>query len=243
VRAAELAARYSRELRRQLGLWPAWLPDARLRVGDFGRVQGGVFVPEGRVGQLGVRVGKPARHTVADQLFASRGVRQAMLAGEAAEQQVGARAGARIEFGRGFGVVVALRECHEQRVADLVALAAQLDRSRAAGAWSDDRCLVLGVVKARAALIAVSADGGGALELAAGAPAGDLLGLLGTELRVAREASVGYRCVLASGCTPLVRLFRLTRRGELTLRGPAAAPPTLVEVDARAGLDQAPSSS
>ena len=237
MKSANLAARYSREMRLRFGLWPSWLPDARVAIGDFGRIQQGVFVREGQVHDLGVSYGLAARQAFGDQLFASEGVRHAMLDGQVSERQTGAQAGARIEFGRGFGVFVGLRECHEERAADLISLADQLDRRRDAGVWSDDRCLVTGVVEARAALIAVSSDGGAALEVSATAPSPDLLTLLGGEVRIAREVSVGYRSLLTAGCTPLFRLVRLTRRGELMLRSRAGASPArLRELDARAGV-------
>lgn len=231
MRRAGLAADYSRELRRRFGLWPTWLPDAQIAAGDFGRVEKGVFVREGHLGDLGVALELSEPRAYSDQLFASEGVRHVLVDGGGAEATGGA-AKARIEFGRSLGVFVGLRKCREERIADVLDLAARLNHLRQTGKWAGDRCVVTGVVRAQSALIAVGAGSGGSLDLAATAPAPDLLTLLSGEIRIAGEAGVGYRSLLSAGCTPLSRLSRLSAAGELNMRGDNADTPRLLALDA-----------
>lgn len=235
MRGVSLAARYSKELRRRFGLWPTWLPDSPVAVGDFGRVQKGVFVREGGAGDLGVALETTEAQSYSDQLFASHGVRHLLLGGGASEAATGT-ARARIEFDRGFGVFVGLRGCHDVRAADTVSLAHQLANLRGDGRWEEGRCVITGVVQAQSALIAIDAKGGGSLELAAASPAPDLLTLLSGEVRIASEASIGYRSLVSAGCTPLARLSRLAGGGDLVMRGKAAPSPRLVTLDPQAGL-------
>jgi hypothetical protein len=235
VRQASLVKSYSRELRRRFGLWPTWLPDAKIAAGDYGRVEKGVFVREGSVTELGVMLELGESRSTSDQLFASEGVRHVLIDG-AATEAAGIAVKVRIEFGRSLGVFVGLHKCREERVADVLNLAAQLDDLRGAGRWASGCCVVTAVVRAESALIAVGGDSGGLLDLAATVPAPDLLTLLGGQIRIAGEAGVGYRSLLGAGCTPLSRLSRLSSAGELIMRGGQPVAPRLLTVDARAGL-------
>lgn len=235
MRGASLAARYSKELRRRFGLWPTWLPDSPLAVGDFGRVEKGVFVREGSTRDLGIAIEITAPQAFSDQLFTSQGVRHLLLGGSASEASIGATR-AKIEFGRAFGVFVGLHGCREVRVADTISLAHQLTSSREKGLWPRGRCAVTGVVEAHSALIAIGSDGGGSLDLAAASPAPDLLTLLGGEVRIAAEGGIGYRCMTTTGSTPLSRLSRLATSTELVTRGDPASSPRLTMLDPRAGL-------
>jgi hypothetical protein len=222
-------AEYSKQLRRKFGLWPTWLPNSSIEVGDFGRIRGGVFAPEGRLEQFGIAVDPTAPRPFSDQLFASRGVRHALLGGSGKNGLGGA--GARIEFSRAFGVFVGLRDCGEERLEDPLDTAARLSELREMGRWRDDYCLVTSVVNARAALIAVGSAPGGALELSGEAPAPDILTWLGAEVRIANETSVAYRALLGAGCSPLFRLSKLVAGPELVPRGRPLATPQLAEVD------------
>ncbi len=236
MRHRGIAAQYSRHLRRQFGFWPTWLPDAHVAVGDFGQIQQGVFMREGHASDLSVSYPLVNLQAYSDQVFASEGVRHAMVDGEASAQVAEGRAGARIEFGRALGVFVGLRNCREERVSDMISLAAQLDGCRQAGHWSDAQCLVTGVVKADSALIAVSSKSGGVLDIAATVPSPNILALLRGDVHIASEFGVAYRSLVTAGCTPLLRLSRLSSHGELIVRGSGATAPRLLGLDPQAGL-------
>src|ERR1035438_7032557 len=108
-RGHSIAEQYSRQLRRRFRMWPTWLPDGDVRVGDFGRIENGLFERQGRLD--GALSGLAARRTrsTADQLFASDGGRQvAVGAAGASVDAPDAKAAARIEFGRELGILVAL---------------------------------------------------------------------------------------------------------------------------------------
>lgn len=235
MKGANLAARYSKELRRRFGLWPTWLPDSPLAVGDFGRIEKGVFVRQGSTQDLGIKLETKAPQAYSDQLFASHDVRHLLLGGNASGASTGA-ARARIEFGRAFGVFVGLHECREVQLADTISLAHQLARCREAGRWPDGRCVVTGVVEARSALIAIGSDARGSLELTAAAPVPDLLAMLGSEIQIATESSIDYRSISTAGSTPLSRLSRLTNSADLVTRGDPPPSSRLMTLDARAGL-------
>lgn len=224
-----VAAAYSRHLRKNFRMWPAWLPTDVVRVGDFGRVEKGVFV---HLGHLDETPKTPiARGSAAsgDHLFASSGVRQVSLPAVAGSADV---FGTRIEFGRKFGVYMALRQCSEQRLADPLDAAVRLASLQKSGKWQNDYCLVTGVLSAESALVAIGGELGGSIELSALATGTDIFTCLEAGLRVSDEQSIAYRAVMASGCTPLFRLSRLGNRDEIVLRGPATVAPFLLELDA-----------
>jgi hypothetical protein len=229
-----VAGAYSRHLRKKFRMWPTWLPTDVIQVGDFGRVEGGIFTRLGRLeepaGVAMVRIGTAS----GDHLFASSGVRQLSLTATAASVSADAF-GTRIKFGRKLGVFVALRKSREQSLADPLEIAARLALLRESGRWQDDYCIVTGVLCAESALIAVGGESGGSIELSALAPATDIFTCLDVGLQVHDEQSIAYRAVMRSSCTPLFRLARLGNSNELVLRGPAAASPRLLELDPTPG--------
>ncbi|MGA8365400.1 MAG: hypothetical protein WB709_12905 [Solirubrobacteraceae bacterium] len=240
MRTNRIAGQYSKHMRSRFGLWPTWLPDSLVTVGDFGRIEGGVFMREGHLNVNDARSSVDSQ-SYSDQLFASQGVRHAVAGSEALGMTSGVRVAARIEFGRAFGVFVALCECREQRIADMVSTAATMQRRREEGNWTDAHCLVTGLIHAESALIAIGADSGARIEIEAGQSSLDILGMLRNEIRISSEVSVGYRGYVTAGCTPLLRLSRLTSPGELIPRGRSQARPLLVSLDASAEETHPPS--
>lgn len=224
-----VVAAYSRHLRKNFRMWPAWLPTDVVRVGDFGRVEKGVFAHLGHLDEAPQALMARESTSSGNHLFASSGVKQVSLTAAAGSADV---FGTRIEFGRKFGVYMALRECSEQRLADPLDTAVRLASLQRSGQWQDDYCLVTGVLSAESALVAIGRELGGSIELSALDTATDIFTCLEVGLRVSSEQSIAYRAVMASSCTPLFRLSRLGNRDELVLRGPAAVAPCLLELDA-----------
>lgn len=229
MRGNGIATEYSRQLRRKFRMWPTWLPDGDVRVGDFGRVDRGLFVRQGRLDGPPATIAPKGARTGSDHLFASDGVRHAIIG--AAGVTPDGKAGVRIELGRKFGIFVALRDCREKRVSDPLAAATELGGLRERGRWPDDYCLVTSVVHARAGLIVMGSKAGGVLELSASSPVSDILTGLESEMRVSSETSVSYRGLMTSGCTPLFRLSRLGGHGEFVFRGPGTPSLRLLELD------------
>jgi hypothetical protein len=231
-----LAARYSRELRSAFGLWPTWLPDARIAVGDFGEIRGGVFERKGALEDLGAedRVRSRLAKATANHVFASTGVRQSVATVDASN--VGSRAVASIEFGRSFGVLVLLSQCCERRVDDMAHAGHTIGELADRGVWDHGWCLVTGVVEADAALVAVSSGQGAKLELGLPSAAGALIDHLQGGLQVTSESGLAYRSTIGMACTPLFRLTRLAGVHELAPRG-GTMRPSLLDVDATEGLD------
>ncbi len=217
-------------LRSAFGLWPTWLPDNAIDVGDFGHVVNGVFVRDGMIGTFGATVRTRSAKPIGQQTFSSRSVSTRTVGAGAA---AGAEAFARITFGRSFGAYLALDGCAERRATDLGQLAKELAEVKA---WSPESWLVTGVVRAEAALIAVSSGRGGSLELKISNVAAGIVAELKGGAQIVHESGLGFR-FLGGPCTPLFRLARLTDGDELMLRGRSSPAVRLVEIDARVGLE------
>lgn len=232
----KLASRYGKEVRRAFGLWPTWLPDSSIRIGDFGYLVGGVFVPEGTVDGLQFRESTIRRRELNDHFFASRSVTYAVIGSEAGTSFYSA-AEAKIDFEAAFGVIVALRGCKERRLSDSSVVARLLEDMAASHRWKHDYLVVTGVVESRSALVAVASRRGACLELAVSGPGSDLLAQLDGEVRVVRESNLGYRAVIRGDCTPLFRLSKLVSGAGMVLRGASERDnAVLEEVDARLTL-------
>lgn len=227
----KLAARYAKELRSAFGLWPAWLPDNRVEIGDYGRLDHGVFIRAGNLRDVGVATPTKRARTVADHAFASERAVATML-GPATDGS----AVARVTFGRGFGVYVALTACAERGVTSLADLAGDVVRLKQDGHWDPRWCLVTGVLEARSALIAVSSRGSASFEVALPESSAGQFGKIVGGAKIVRESGLDFRTSLAAGCTPLFRLGSLLDEATLMLRGGRASSPRIVELDAREGL-------
>jgi hypothetical protein len=227
------AVQYTRAMRKRYGMWPAWLPDARVAVGDYGRIHQGMFVRTGHLESSDLDLVTSRSASPGDHIFSTTGVRQATLNGDAAlpTSETGARA--RIDFGSSFGLFIAVAGSREVRLEDPVGLAEHLKDRVSTGHWHRDHCVVTSVFQARSALIAVGSSRGGHLEIEGGMPTPDLLTWLTSGVNVLSETNVSYRAIVRDGCTPLFRVAVLVRTGELNPRGAQLNAPRLREVDAR----------
>jgi hypothetical protein len=233
MRRNRTAVQYTRAMRDRYGMWPTWLPDTHMTVGDYGRIHQGMFVRAGHLEDCDVDLAVSRSTSPGDHIFSTAGVRQATLNGEAELQASGLGARVRIDFGKSFGLFVALVDSREVRFEDPVGLAARLDERASGGQWHRDHCVVTNVLQARSALIAVGSSRGGHLELEGGVPTPDLLTWLTSGVCVLSETNVSYRAIMRHGCTPLFRVAALVRSGELIPRGAQLNAPRLREIDAR----------
>jgi hypothetical protein len=233
MRTSRVGYRYCREVRRALGLWPAWLPDSLLKVGDYGRIFDGLFVRDGHVADVDVEVRTSHPRSTADHFFTSRGVRK-VVAGPNVEVLNTNVVKTQIEFGGSFGVLVALRRCVERRISDSMVVSKRLAERVDDRRLPADILVVTGVIESTKGLIAVSSSRHGRLELTTSVSATDLLAQLDGDVNIVVEAELAYRAVLHGGSTPLFRLSRLRRHGDLVMRGRRyQSHVDLEEVDAR----------
>jgi hypothetical protein len=234
--SGSIPLRYSSHLRKAFGLWPTWLPDAKVSIGEFGRISAGLFQSEGVLPAL---PGIARAHGFSDQFFATEDVTQRSLSAGLVVDAVG-RARTEIIFGRSFGVLAALRGCQEKRVR-ATSRVALLIRDELPWAGKD-LVVVVGVIEARSALITIAGTKGARMELSSSIEAADLLGQLDGEVRIVSESRLGYRCLIQGHCTPLFRLARLNSYDTISFRGGGEEGlPRLEEVSARGGLDFAAS--
>lgn len=237
VNLGRIAVRYSRELRKEFGLWPSWLPDSTIRLGDFGHLEDGVFVQDGNLSQLGIDVsrGSSPNH-VSDHVFASSGVVSATVAG--ATGVVDAMHGkTTVKFSRSFGAFVALSGCREVRARWLSDVAQRLLELASSSGWDATSYIVSSILRAEAGVIAISSRRGGLFEIEGGT---FMVGM--GELNISRESGLQYSNIMRAGCTPLFSLVRLAAKGQAILRGAPDAPQSdlyLIPIDARAGIEDA----
>jgi hypothetical protein len=229
-------SRYALTVRRAFSLWPAWLPDSGIRVGDYGRLESGLFSAIGNLDQLAVKVEVARARAVNDHFFASKGFKHAATQLDGTLSTAASSTYARLEFNASFGVFVALRGCKEWRVRRSAKLAEQLAHGVRMGCIRRDTVVVNSVIEAKSAIIVISSKKGARLELRTALPGPDLLSQLDGEIHIVGESDLAYRAVIQGSCTPLFRLSRLARGSDLVHRGDRITDEfVLQELDARIG--------
>jgi hypothetical protein len=206
--------RYTRELSQRAGYRATWLPNAPLRLGDVGVLDGESFDARTSLGALGIaskqRSGPPG-----DLRFSSDdGVKVLFdLPGEPAA--------ARVEFESQGAFLFQAAGCVETQLDDLDALARELVLQRDLELrWKPDWVLVDTVVRAARATVLISESTRAELTLELD-PAAVGLSTLVPEAGISAGAQKGevYQVIGAAGLTPLYRVRRFRRSFLDWLRG------------------------
>ena len=214
-----IAVSYCRTLQAQFrDLYATWPPNAPLRLGDFGYLQGPVFSRKSSLGSLGVsgwktRSGRSAASTFTSSTASGTEV-NFHAKGEANPGGVPlAKATAEVKFSRGEAVFFNAAGCVLEEIEDQIGLGRTILDLFAKRIWNDDWCIVTGVVRSGATTVAVSADANASLvlEAAADQPTVDLANA-SAGLQVRTNRSLSSLFVGEAGFTPLVRLSKVRRK-------------------------------
>lgn len=214
-----IAVSYCRTLQKQFrDMYAAWPPNAPLRLGDFGYLQGPVFSRKSNLASLKLtgwktRSGRSAASTYTCSTASGTEVKF-HAKGEANPGGVPlAKATAEVKFSRGEAVFFNAAGCVLEEIEDQVGLGRTILEMFGNKTWNDDWCVVTGIVRAGATTVAVSAEAGASvlLEAAADQPTVDLANA-DVGLQVGTSRSLSSLFVGEAGFTPLVRLSKVRRK-------------------------------
>lgn len=213
---ADLALKYVTELFNEYRYWPIWLPGRRLRVGDCGRLEDGVFFDFKRhasaygVSKEALKT-KPATRDPVLHFVSSDGVdveTQAKGQNAGITSLPAGTAGARIKFTRAHSTFLAAVEVSELTLVDKQALEDELVELVKKGDFPAEYVVITDVVRAGAARVIISTNAGQEVTLQAEASlaaASFSLASLGAKLSVQLNSSAGAEYGGGKGMTPLFK--------------------------------------
>jgi hypothetical protein len=205
---------YSDEIRNHLRpLFANWQPSQPVGLGDFGKLEGNVFVRLANVSKFGIRFDERSEDRRDQQSFSSKGSTEVKFnaAGSApAGGTVNVKASVEVNFSSDESVFFNAAGCKYSMIADKVALAAAVMERYHNKQWDRAWVVVTDVIAAGATTLAISGGSSSsiAFEATGNVPNIDLADAkIGLSIKSSRN--VGYQVAAAQGLTPLIALSRI----------------------------------
>jgi hypothetical protein len=205
---------YSDEIRNHLRpLFANWQPSQPVALGDFGKLEGNIFVRLGNVKQFGIPFTEYSENRKDQQSFASKGSTEIKFnAGGSAPVggTVNVKANLEVNFSSEDSVFFNAAECKYSLIADKVALAKEVMERFRAKKWDRVWAVVTDVIKAGATTLAVSGSKSSSIVFEATGNVPNInLGDASIGLSIKSSRNVGYQVVAAEGLTPLIGLSKI----------------------------------
>jgi hypothetical protein len=202
---------YSNEIHDNLRpLYANWEPGQPISLGDYGLLQGSIFVRLGSIQDLGITIQERSDKKKDQKFFSSKGSADVKFtsAGLApAGGTVNLKASLEVDFSNERAVFFNAADCQYSMVADKVALGDEVMKRYRDRKWKRGWTIVTDLVQAGATTLAVSGGSSSSIifEAAGNVPNIDLADAsIGLSIKSARN--VGYQVVAAQGLVPLIGL-------------------------------------
>lgn len=209
------AERYGQEVHDQLKMYPTWLPDEEIEVGDFGSLTKNIFNKEGNLkNDFGLKYSVIVDGTANPAYeFASKGSRQTKIDAAGSATSTAGKIGVtlRLAFGSAYSVFFNLQGCSGLAVKDKFKFKKDILDLTERGEWDTKFLIATRVVQAGVATIIQSSDGGGELDLNATdntIPLDDMFKVAGG-VDYSSKKSIGFSCFAKKEIKPLLRLGRV----------------------------------
>lgn len=214
-----VATSYCKTLQKQFrDFYAIWPPNAPIRLGDFGYLQGPVFSRKSSLASVGItdwkaRSGRGAPSTYTCTTASGTEVKF-HAKGEVNTGGVPlAKATAEVKFSRGEAIFFNAAGCVLDEIEDQIGLGRTVLDMFAKKTWNDDWAVVTGIVRSGATTVAVSAEAGASVLLEASADQPNIdLANVNAGLHVGTSRSLSSLFVGEAGFTPLVRLSKVRRK-------------------------------
>jgi hypothetical protein len=216
---------YASQIRKEIGIFAAWLPNALIEIGQYGQLQGALFQPQRQLKGLYAKP-NPAKATYDFTIHADR----AINTDAKALVQAGVTSGnalLEVSFQKEAAVTFSAPDCEIKRVDDLRALGEKLIAMKEAGSFQKDDCIVVEVVTAPKATIIASLKSGAEVKFEVGAKtpiSAQVMANLDEASSLKISKGVGAKVIGEGPLTPLFRLAflksHLLSSPTIAFRGP-----------------------
>jgi len=213
---SSLASEYCDQLKQNFKTFYApFPPNQPVQLGDYGVLNGNIFVPIGRVSDLGIDTGSIRRmpERASDFEFTTEGSVDVEFhaAGGATPTGVPIKAGLDISFSKKFSVFFTAVKCIPTFIENQVSLGNSVVQALQSGRWQRKFVLITSLVEAGSTTIVVSAadQSGISLEASSAAVPAIDLGDLSVKLAIKSTRSIGFKAITQGGLTPLIGLSKV----------------------------------
>jgi hypothetical protein len=212
---SDLALLYTRALYDNFHpLYANWEPSKPVELGDYGLLQGRLFIYIGNVKDRGLKFDTRTGTRKDQKIFSSKGTTQIKFNAKGAGGQAGASARATLEvtFSSEDAVFFNAAECSYSMIRDKDALGQRVMQQYRAGKWDKRWAVITDLVEGGATTLAVSGSQSASIVFEAGARVNAIdLADASVGLSVKTATNVGYQVVAAQGLTPLFGLSKIQR--------------------------------
>lgn len=161
---------YIKELHRSIGYLPIWLPTARVRVGDIGKLTAGGFQGVSSLTTQGIAFDAETDGGIGDIQYASSGSVQISTSNESRVPGAlglagGVESSIKVEFKNGRSIVFHAASCATTRIVELSNLEAALLKRVKKKQWDCDLVVISEVMNAGSATILIASGESAAIEL------------------------------------------------------------------------------
>jgi hypothetical protein len=189
-----------------------WEPAQPVRIGDFGVLNGRMFLQKGNVDQFEITCPTRESHVEKRRTFCSSGMAEVRLrprvSGKAGRKVQNARA--EIRFSSAGAVYFNAADCTYTTIQDKVGFGAKILALYHTSKWKSSWVVVTDLVTAGSTTIAISREAGAYLELQAGVDVAQIdLANASLQLQSTSTKRVGYEVTAAPGLTPLIGLSKV----------------------------------
>ncbi len=217
---------YASNIRTQVGLFATWLPNAEIKIGHYGPVNGALFQPFSQLTGLCSQPG-PAKATYDFTIAADRAINtQAKALADAGVTKGNVLL--EVHFQKEAAVSFSAPDAVITRVTDIRALGKKLVGMMNLGEWDRKHAIVVEVVTAPKGTIIASEKAGAEVKFEVGANtpiSPQIMADLDESTSLRSYKGVGARVIGEGPLTPLFRLAflqkRLFRDPTISFRGPA----------------------
>jgi len=205
---------YSDEIRRHLRpLFANWQPSQPIALGDFGKLEGNIFIRLGNVKKFGIGFTDRTDNRKDQQSFASEGSTEVKFNGAVAGPAGGTvtvKASLEVNFASKDSVFFNAAECRYSMIDDKIALGAAVMELYRAKKWDRAWAVVTDIIAAGATTLAVSGSSSSSIvfEATGNVPNIDLADA-SVGLAIKSSRNVGYQVVAQQGLTPLIALSKI----------------------------------
>jgi len=219
---------YASNIRAQVGLFAAWLPNADIKIGHYGPINGALFQPYKQLVGLKAQPA-PAKADYDFTIQADRAINtQTKALADAGVTQGNVLL--EVQFHKEAAVSFSAPDCVITRVTDISALGKQLLTMLKAGSWDRKHAIVVEIVTTPKGTIIASEKSGAEVkfEVAARTPISpQVMANLDEASSLRTYKGVGAKVIGQGPLTPLFRLAflqkRLFRNPAIAFRGPGNA--------------------
>lgn len=203
---------YSDEIRRHLRpLFANWQPSQPIVLGDFGKLEGNIFIRLGNVKKFDINFTDRSDDRKDQQSFASEGSTEVKFtAAGKGPTGVDVKANLEVNFSSKDSVFFNAAECRYSMIDDKVALGVAIMELYRAKKWDRAWAVVTDTIAAGATTLAVSGSSSSSIvfEATGNVPNINLADAsIGLAIKGARN--VGYQVVAQQGLTPLIALSKI----------------------------------